>query len=123
MIYCSALLRPKLNTKVIFNHYHQPPQTFLRVLGKVVKNLVQWYPWYLGRFKDCRKTRKIFTLRLKNMIQNQELYLMIESLLLACFTHISFALNGHLDQFLPKYLLSQNWVLGRITRFYNPVPS
>ena len=47
--------------------------------------------------------------------------------MLTCFTHISFALNGHLDQFLPKYLvgrfLSQNWMLGRITRFYNRVPS
>ena len=48
---------------------------------------------------------------------------MIESFL-TCFTQISFALNGHLDIFHPKYLvgrfLSHNWVLGRIMRFYNP---
>ena len=33
--YCSAWLRPKLNTKMTLNPHHPPPQTFLRVLGPV----------------------------------------------------------------------------------------
>ena len=37
---------------------------------------------------------------------------------------VSFALYGNLDQFPPKNLvgrfISHNWMLGRITHFYNP---
>ena len=40
------------------------------------------------------------------------------------FTIISFSLYGYLHQFLSKNLagrlIRQNWVLGRITLFYNP---
>ena len=43
------------------------PEGVLRVSGRclkgvwsrVVKTMVPWYPWYLGRFQNCRKIEKI----------------------------------------------------------------
>ena len=54
----------------VFNQYQN---TDTNTMNRVVKKMVPWYPWYLGRFQKCRKIRKIYTLRFKNMVQNQQL--------------------------------------------------
>ena len=39
--------------------------------SRVVKTMVPWYPWYLGRFQNFRKIEKIHFLRQKNMMENK----------------------------------------------------
>ena len=58
------------------------------------------------------------------MILNQHLLKLYQYIKLTCFTHISLAFYGNLNQVLPQNLvgrlMTHDRVLGRYTRFYDP---